>query len=273
MMIKNSTKFRLFSLPALALLLLFSSCEKDKSTETPPTTPPIPSMSIEIENVVPFGTGNNFTTLKFDTFYVNAAADTFSVSMFKYFLSNIRLIKADGTEQKIPNTYFLVDHAKPASKMLDLFDVPEGNYTGIRFTIGIDDVTHTLGTSPSAFTIAQNNGMWWPDWGEYIHLKLEGTIKPLEEFYQIHIGGYQGSNTNFKDVQLAFDEGGGNLKELIVVSGKKPVLHLNTNLMEMFLDSSNNPIGLVSTTVSGPDATQFANGYSNMIIYSHLHNE
>jgi hypothetical protein len=197
--------------------------------------------------------------------------------MFKYFLSNIRLIKADGTEQKIPNTYFLVDHAKPASKMLDLFDVPEGNYTGIRFTIGIDSIDHTI-ENKTLLELADNNGMYWPTpWFEYIHLKLEGNVKPNDSLYVIHIAGHQGLNSNYKHVTIPFsNNGGGSYDELKIVQGKKPTLHLYTNLMEIFLDQNNNPINITvtpSVTSTGPEATILANGYSNMIIYSHLHNE
>ena len=75
---------------ALAIMAItFSSCDDDDDTNVAATTG---ALNIEVENVVgkeplALNTGN----------YTTEAGDHFTVTTFNYYLSNIKLTKADGS--------------------------------------------------------------------------------------------------------------------------------------------------------------------------------
>lgn len=148
--------------------------------------------------------------------YTNKSGETFTVSKFDYFISNIRLLRADGSAYVVPqdNSYFLLRAADPTSQSFTLNNIPAGDYAQIEYMIGVDSLrntanisqrtgvldpgsSHTSGTPPG--------GMYW-DWNTgYIHLKLEGTSPqaPLDATgarnFRYHIGlfgGFQSPTLN-----------------------------------------------------------------------------
>ena len=56
--------------------------------------------------------------LQLNTEYINASGEKFAVSRLNYFISNIRLIKEDGTEFAVPqdSSYFLIKEDVPESQ-------------------------------------------------------------------------------------------------------------------------------------------------------------
>ena len=80
-------------------------------------------LKIQIENFV----GKD--VLKLDSaVYKNALGQTFTVSKFKYYISNIHLKNKNGSEF-IAQDFFLVNEEEIKSKQILLNDIPEGEYT------------------------------------------------------------------------------------------------------------------------------------------------
>jgi len=125
--------------------------------------------------------------------YATAAGETFTVSTFEYYLSNFRLTRADGSVYAAPNTYFLVNQAKPGSLSFRIQDIPAGSYTALSCLIGIDAPTTGL-TDPNTFVgdLNQANGMYWTWNSGHIFLKLEGSVTSVNPARPLvcHIGGY-----------------------------------------------------------------------------------
>jgi hypothetical protein len=73
--------------------------------------------------------------------YKNALGQTYTISKFRYYISNICLKKSDGTMYFSKN-YYLIDEEDASSKNITLTGIPEGDYNSISFMLGVDSL-HT----------------------------------------------------------------------------------------------------------------------------------
>jgi len=244
-----------------ATALVVAGCSKDSD----PTVPQPGTFSVNLENVV----GTQPLRLSTTT-YATAAGDNFTVGIFKYYLSNLVLTKADGSAYAVPNSYFLVDQAVAASQQLTLKDVPADDYTGLRFTVGVDSAR----TKAAAFAgvLDASNGMWW-DWSkEFINVKLEGTSPQSPRGGLVfHIAGFKGANganNTIRTVTLAFPGGA----KLLVRADRSPQIHLQADVLGMF--GAPNPVrfATVNTTTGGPQSVLVANNIAaGMFTVEHIH--
>lgn len=112
------------------------------------------------------------------------AVDTFTTSIgrnmtfsdFRFYISNIVLIKEDGTEYPISNKVLLAGIEKEEHS---LGEVPVGKYKGFKFMLGLDSATNHSDPSvyPSANPLAmQTPTMHW-DWNSgYLFFKVDGRV-------------------------------------------------------------------------------------------------
>lgn len=254
--------FSRFAAVAATLALttvLVAGCKKDSD----PVASPTGVFSIELENAV----GTRGLNLNMDT-YTTAAGDQFTVSTFKYYLSNLKLSKADGSAYALPNTYFLVDQAKADSQHLDLKDVPAGDYTSLSFVVGVDSARTRAGAFSGA--LDANNAMWW-DWSkEFINVKLEGTSpQSPSRGLVFHIAGYQHSTTNtIRTVSLPFPTA----TKLLVRPDHTPEIHLHVDVLGMF--GAPNPVrfATVYNTTGGVQSARVADNLAaGMFSVEHIH--
>lgn len=145
--------------------------------------------------------------LKMDSVtYKNKLGQNFTITKFKYYISNIVLKQENGNEFKSDN-YFLVDEEVENSKQLVLENVPDGTYTSIEFIIGVDSLHNCSGAQSGA--LDPINGMFWAWNSGYIFLKLEGfssSSKSPGHLYEYHIGGYKQPNNCIRKVFLDLDK-------------------------------------------------------------------
>jgi hypothetical protein len=138
-----------------------------------------------VVNGIPMILGNN---------YLNTAGDTFSISIFRYYLSNISL-----DDVKIPGCY-LVSEDSAASKVIPL---PKGHFKRMSFMIGIDSLLNCSGAQDGALDPLY--GMFWTWNSGYIMAKLEG-ISPSSALpghkIEFHIGGYRAPHMTQRMVTL-----------------------------------------------------------------------
>lgn len=154
---------RSFLLLSIGLLSLLSSCKKSDSTV------PYGKMTISISNEVdgqPVAIG--------PMSYTNAAGNQYSVDLLKYYVSNMKLVKADGSEVSFGN-YNLIDASNPASQTFTLDSVQNGDYTAVRFLLGVDGDHNHTGVQEGA--LDPINGMIWTWKTGYIFFKHEGSFK------------------------------------------------------------------------------------------------
>jgi hypothetical protein len=256
---KNRT---LSALLLLAAPLAFSGCKKDSDS---PDTTGTGSVNFTVQNVVP---NTNIVGVQLPTPLVlnssvatTSAGETFTVSTFEYYLSNIKFTKSDGTTYAAPDTYFLVDQATAKTLNFTVPNVPAGDYTGVSFIVGVDAQKTGL-TDPATFTgfLNQAYNMYWTWNSGHIFMKMEGTLtsanptKPLT----CHIGGYTGATNAIVTATPSF----GNSK-LTVRTDKAPTVALQANVAKLF--DGPNPVTLSNFTgahMPGAQSVQIAQNYA-----------
>jgi hypothetical protein len=168
------------------------------------------ALTLEFDNVVG---GTNLALGK--AIYKNSFGEEFTVDVFNYFVSNVELKKADGTTYKVPNSYYLVRESLASSQLIKLTDIPQGDYTGVNFVLGVDStksvspVTERIGAlDPGAY--GQAVDMYWSWNSGYIFVRLEGTSTAVpadrNSYYRLHTGGFGGitgkTANNLRSVSL-----------------------------------------------------------------------
>jgi len=226
---KRSSVFTLASAFALATLGL-AGCKKDADQPSAETG----EFTLYLDNGV---TQTNsagvtaFQPLVLDAnTYRNANGDEFTVSNFKYYISNVKLLKADNSAYAVPDSYFLVDHAKPETQDLQIKGVPEGTYTAVAFTVGVDSARTKAGNFTGVLN-GDNGMLWTMNGNEFINLKLEGTSPQSPTRGLIfHVAGYKGAaNNTIRTVTLPFPAA-----NLLVRPNHSPKIQVRADIAKLF---------------------------------------
>lgn len=262
------TIFNLFIVIALTIV----SCKKEKVTSPDPLPPPnspvnnpnTGSLEIEFEGMV----GDSNLELSTKT-YTNQAGNTFNITLFEYYISNIKLIKSDNSVWAEPNSYHLVDYANTSSPTISLQNIPYGNYKSIEFMIGVDSARNVSGAQTGALDPVY--GMFWTWSSGYIMAKMEGTSPQSTATANkliFHIGGFSGPNKVLKTVSPSF-----NTDSAIVSSSVIPSIHMKCDLSEWFKTPSNTDFSVLNTVhMEGSSAKAIADNYADMFSVEHIHN-
>jgi hypothetical protein len=250
-----------------ATTAFFTACKKE--ADTSPGT-----VSIELDHrwgTQVFGLGQNIVT---------PAGDTANFTAFKYFISNVKLLKTDGSEYAIPNAYYLVNEDSAHSKSLIFKDVPAGDYNGVKMTIGVDSAKSVSSIDQRTGALdpaAGAKGMYWAWNSGYIFVKLEGTSPsaPLDSASQkrrfwYHIGGFGGYSSktinNLKIITVKSST------DVAAVNGSQlPVFHVITDVKEMFQNPSLLNIRANPVVMFSAFSTTIADNYADMIRLDHIH--
>jgi hypothetical protein len=247
---------------ALAMLAL-AGCKKDVVVAAPPT------VSLEFEQTV----GADPLVLGTKT-YTTPAGDQFKINIFRQYISNIVFTKTDGSTYAVPESYYLLDAAKPDNQHITLTGVPEGDYKGITFTIGVDSARNVSGAQKGA--LDPSNNMFWSWDSGYIFTKLEGySPQSTTSAITFHIAGFKKPNNTIRTVSPAFPSG----TTLLVRADHNPEIHLNMDVMAMFVgkpgvagtgDIRFNTMPDVQS--AGANAVRLANNYAaGMFSIEHIH--
>ncbi|KLT66879.1 MbnP family protein [Pedobacter sp. BMA] len=255
-------KLSQYLLALLCPIIMLSSCKKNDDAVTADTKS---SFTIEFEHQV------NGAALSLNTTrYKNAKGEDFSISTFKYYVSNIKLTKADGTSYLIPESYFLIDESKSTSKTITLTDVPTGDYTRIEYTIGVDYARNFAGAQTGA--LDPINGMFWTWNSGYIFVKLEGT-SPLStatgKALTFHIGGVLDPNNTIRTFSAEINAA----NPLRVRTDAKPNMHFIVNAASLFTGVTDISFATLNFTMGGANSVVVADNYAKGLFrLDHIHN-
>lgn len=210
-----------------AFVIITCACDKD-----PQVLPKqVPKTDTLAKCVLKFNAQAADQNLKFgnDIWYKNVQGDSFTVSKFNYFISNIKLYTDSVNYKKISDVYLLVKH-HISKQQFTVNTAIQGTFSAMEFLIGVDSLRNISGAQIG--DLDPGNDMFW-DWTTgYIFYKLEGMYKnqttyPARE-YAIHIGGFQGRYSCLQRVRLSFS------KPLVLKHGYKSQITLQTQLDEVF---------------------------------------
>ncbi len=226
-----------YTLSALcASLIMFTSCSKENSDLEPV------GGSGEASLVFDAKLGDNDFVLGQD---VDFGGHRVNFSRFRYWVSNVVLVNSDGTEHKLENSYFLIEEnaeipvqggsynkVYPANKReeVKLSGLPAGDYSTVRFAIGVDEkyndnLALTAGELSALNGMASDSWMWFTS---YIFTTVGGRIYADDadtegKFLQLETG----SNDRFQQIELNLDQ------PLTVSADRSATLHLNVDLNKL----------------------------------------
>ena len=262
---------KLFSI-TIVLSLFVASCKKDSVQVYNSNAKS--SLSIEFDNVV----GSADLELNNST-YTNSSNEQFTITMFKYFISNIVLTNTDGSKYIVPqdSSYFLIDESDPAS-LSPTVNVPEGEYAAIDFVLGVDSLRNTKDISQRTGVLDPTgaaSGMYWSWNSGYIFFKMEGVSPAsleVDNAFQYHIGLFGGYATptlnNLKNISINLMSRG----VAKVKTGESPNIHVLVDALKMFNGQTNISIATHPVVMGSPFSAQVANNYENMFEHDHTEN-
>ena len=111
---------------------------------------------------------------------------------FKFYISNIALIKENRIVWKVTPGFYLIDLEDTNSLKIESLIPQKLNFDQISFDLGLDSLTNVSGAMGGA--LDPTKGMYWTWQNGYINLKLEGKCKistQEENEFVFHLGGYQ----------------------------------------------------------------------------------
>ena len=268
---KSLTTFFAYLFAGIFILSL-SSCKDSE--------PVLPSygFTIEFDNVV--GDRNLVLNGPAST---NARGESFVITKFNYFISNIKLLRSDGSSYVVPqdSSYFLIMEDKKESQFVRLKNVPVGEYSGVEFMVGVDSLRSTSPIEKRKGVLdpggsMMEDGMYWLWNSGYIFVKLEGTSpvgNPVNDKFYYHIGlfgGYEKRTVNnTRIVKVDF----GALKAPVTTE-KAPEVHLLVDVLKIF-DGPGTSISIEEhNSIMGQQeikSQEVADNYAQMFTLDHIH--
>lgn len=254
-------------LPLLLAVCCLAACRKQPDPQPPVADMPVAAGPVNID--ITHAAGSQPLELN-NRWYVTANGDSLKVSIYKYFISNVKLERADGSVWAAPDSYFLIDESKPASKKLRIEQVPTGNYTGIQFIVGVDSARNVSGAQTGA--LDAGSGMFWSWNTGYIMAMLEG-VSPQAGTNNapgaviFHCGGFTGRTRSIRSFDFHFPEN-------IIVSGStNPTVHLRNDMLEWFTTPWTINFATKAIATEPQKTVEIADNYSDMFTLDHVHNE
>jgi cytochrome c peroxidase len=125
--------------------------------------------------------------------HTNAAGETWSVTRLSYLVSGVALRQKDGTWMEVPESVAWMNAATKRDAAV-FSKVPEGEYTALRFFVGLDAVENgrdPASRGPEHPLNPRVNGLHWSWQGGYIFLALEGMWSDASgkmSGYAYHLG-------------------------------------------------------------------------------------
>ncbi|MCX8080846.1 MAG: hypothetical protein N3F09_06375 [Bacteroidia bacterium] len=251
---------RYLHIPLLFFILLSGACKKDKEVTTTNTIPTPPTANLHIH----FSHQADSLTLFPGQSYTLPGNQSYSVDVFKYYISNIELHYTNGNVFKEDYSYHLIDFKGKSEIILN--KVPIGKIGLIKFMIGVDSAKNVSG--PQTGDLSPSLGMFWSWNTGYIMVKFEGASPqsgdPNKQLVY-HIGGFKGLNKAQRTVFITLPS------KATMENNKNYELSLITNASRLFygthqIDFSTNYF----TMSSNKNASDFADNYMHMISYKNF---
>lgn len=228
-----------------------------------------PSLHVEISHVV----GGQPLQLGKDL--VLADGDQLSVDKLRYYLSNFRLRRPDGSWSAADKSdqdargYFLVDESQAASKIFDVAGFTAGEYQGIEFLVGVDAARNAAGAQTGALDPAL--GMFWTWNSGYIFFKLEGHSPQSGASgnrVTYHVGGSREPADNRRTIYLPLGA-----KPLKLTPELISTVHLHADIGALFQPPHALKIAEYASIMEPAGGKLVADHYADAFRVDHVHHE
>jgi len=260
---KNITK----SAAVLVAIFLFVSCNNDDSTIN--NLSGTGNLGIEFDNSF----AGNELTLNLPNI-PTSNDEVLKISTVKYIISNIVLYDESGASYTYPKSqsYFIVDESDETTHVIDLNNIPAGNYTKIKFGIGVDQPQYDLGQSNqgSFYDKAQSAGLM-ANWDSgYSFIAFDGTFTSQsvtsESNFSVRARKTD-SDYNYKEVILDLPA------RALVRTTITPEIHIVADVA-IIIDGVNKiRLSDDATVDSGAKVALVADNVKTMFSVAHVHND
>lgn len=243
-----------------ALPMVLLACKKDKDPD--PTAPPTPaptSGSVKVEfdfvwgmSAAPFALNQQLTH--------PMTGDLLTFSEYRFYLSNVKLRRSDGTWWSEPESYRIISAADAAGRTFTVPNVPAGTYTAMAYTLGVDSTRNVSGAQTGA--LSPSNGMFWSWNSGYIMLKVEGTSPQSPNGgFTFHLGGFQGPNSIVSPRQADLST------TPITVGSSTPTLNFRANAARLWHNTATSVATMHTVHMPGANALNMASGFWDGIVF------
>jgi hypothetical protein len=208
--------------------------------------------------------------LVYNTNYTNAFNETYTITKFKYYISNVKMhLQNNSREEKEIESYHLIDGVDATTQSFS-FTVNDNIYDAITLYIGVDSTRNVSGAQTGA--LDPLNGMFWTWNSGYIMAKMEGT-SPVStspnNALTYHIGGYKVTENALR--KLTFNLPNGAIK---TNRGGTCQISFNVDINRWFNGVHNLKIADLSFTMSpGASAIKYADNYASMFSLNNVINK
>lgn len=199
------------------------------------------------------------------TWYKNANGDSLKVTIFNYFVSNIKFLRNDSVIYSEPYSYHLIRQSFDSSRTILLNDIPNGFYDKVSFMIGVDAEHNVSGAQTG--DLDPGTGMFW-DWNTgYIMMRLEGSSYQSKDnnIFMYHFGGYTGPYNVVRTVNLPLS------LDIQPDAKKTTTLFLRADVLECFKTPYTISINKTPQfKTECEDAAKMADNYADMFSVDHI---
>ncbi|RZL47925.1 MAG: hypothetical protein EOO93_24810 [Pedobacter sp.] len=283
----NTYKQFITIIASFILIISISACSKNSDPTPAFDETKLAPFSIEFDNIVGDRT---FSINNTASLYTNSTGEKFSISMLQYFISNIKVTTADGKNYTVPQdkSYFLISGADKTSRFTKV-EVPEGDYTKVTFTLGVDSLRSTMDLAkrtgvldPAAGGGHGGSGMYWGWNAGYIFFKFEGNADAIsndvngdptgKKQFKYHIGGFGGYSAptinNIKTVTIDLTSAG----IAKVRKDRQSNVHLFVDVMKVFNGKNSFSIAAHPNVMFSDFSKNIATNLTEMFKHDHTEN-
>ncbi len=227
------------------------------------------------------------------TVYPYATADNqeFNITLFGYYLTQIRLIgdtvayedqvTSSINADEVKGFYHVLESDK-SSKSIIFKNVPAGKYTHIEFTVGIPEEVVAEGAQGGILDLS--NGAWFWGWNSgYISMKIEGHSPQSVSLDEndapdyglvFHIGGWrdvvpptgemQKLVNNIKTIRLELTD------PAVVTENLQPQIHIVVDILKI-INGAGFDFSKVYRLHNPAMGTPMADAFENAFVVDHVH--
>lgn len=246
------------------IIMIATSCHKKTSTPEPEPEPANGTAMLHFHTNVDTNEVENY-----DTVYVMTGGRKISVSIAQLYISNIQLVKADGSIFDISGLNIAV--TKQIENYM-LGSVPAGNYKSIRFNVGLSSATNGLLPEPNDSTLYKPN-MWFGNtvqpWMGYVFVNLQGKIDTTNAangtLAQMQPFSYRiGTSTHLKSISMPD-------QNYTINSNQTEFIHMVIDYSKLLngitLNNTSNLNVITTGDNAGSLSNQIANNIASMFSY------
>lgn len=163
---------------------------------------------------------------------------------FRFYVSNIKLQKADNTWWVMPNSYFLLDAQQAFTSAINITHIPTDSFIAMSYTLGVDSA-HNSGES-TFNALLPIHGMFWDENRGYVMLRVQGySANSPDGTFSYDLGGYKGANSIVTEKMIYF------AKPTSIGNSNNPTLTLAGNVAALW---ENSPSVNIRKSLSGGSA-------------------